>query len=201
MIDDVVGAVLVGGESRRMGRDKARLPLDGVAFAARALAVLEAVFRQVALVTGHERDYSDLDYVQIRDRFLGAGPLAGLEAACGWAEARPVFVLACDLPGVDRTIVGRMVQRAASARREATEPWARVAIRDGRKQPLCAVYSPGCGRAAAEMLEAGRRSVHDLLARTEVELVTFDDVTPDPFLNVNTPADYEAVGGAPVVAR
>ncbi len=100
MIGDAVGAVLVGGESRRMGRDKARLPFGGVALAARALEILRAVFEEVALVTGEGSDYSDLGCIQIRDRFPGAGPLAGVEAACAWAGERPALVLACDMPGV-----------------------------------------------------------------------------------------------------
>jgi molybdopterin-guanine dinucleotide biosynthesis protein A len=200
MTHDVAGAVLVGGESRRMGRDKARLPLAGVALAARALGVLRAVLVDVALVTGQERDYSDLDGVQIRDRFPGAGPLAGLEAACAWAGPRPAFLLACDLPMVGSDIVSRVLQGGAT-RREGSGAWARVAAWDGRWQPLCALYSPGCGGVAATLLAAGRRSVHDLLARIDVEFVSFDDVTPDPFLNVNTPADYEAAGGAPAAAR
>ena len=71
--------------------------------------------------------------------------------------------------------------------------------RGGRRQPLCALYGPGCGREAARLLAAGRRSMHDLLERIEVEEVPFDAADPDPFLNVNTPADLaEAAEPAPV---
>lgn len=201
MIRDVVGAILVGGASRRMGRDKARLPLDGAALAQRSLEVLEAVFSDVALVAGEERDYSDLGCTVIRDRFPGTGPLAGLEAASAWAAERPVFLLACDLPRVDGEVVSRVVRRATQGRERAAAPWARVATRDGRMQPLCAVYSPDCGRVAADLLHSGRRSVHGLLARVEIENVEFDDLSPDPFLNVNTPADYKAAAGALAATR
>ncbi len=86
-------------------------------------------------------------------------------------------------------------------RERGTAAWAQVAVRDGRLQPLCSIYSPHCGAVAAGLLAAGRRSVHGLLASIDVDLVSFDDVEADPFPNVNTPADYEALGGAPAAAR
>lgn len=199
MTSDVVGAVLAGGGSRRMGQDKALLALAGERLLERALAVLASTFTEVILVTGSQHDYRDLGWTQVKDRHADCGPLAGLEAALAWAAPRPVFVLACDLPRVDGRVVALV--SAGSQRRHGADSesaGAVVARRQGRLQPLCGLYNGACAAVATRMLDSGERSVHRLLAAVDCATVDFDDFQPDPFLNVNTPADYVLAGG-PVV--
>ncbi len=196
MTDDVVGAVLAGGGSRRMGQDKALLAFAGRRLLERALAVLASTFGEVVLVTGSQRDYPDLGWTQVKDRRADCGPLAGLEAAFAWAAPRPVFVLACDLPRVDGRVValvsaGSQGWRGADSERAG----AVVARRRGRLQPLCGLYNTACAVVASSLLDSGERAVHRLLAAVDCATVDFDDFEPDPFLNVNTPADYVQAGG------
>jgi molybdopterin-guanine dinucleotide biosynthesis protein A len=177
-----------------MGRDKALLEVDGVALVRRAAAELEAVGAEAVAVVGRGRAYPGLSLPQIEDRRVDCGPLAGLEAALAWAAPRPVLVLACDLPCVERRTLERLLRRAHSLPAAGTaRAW--LARRATRLQPLCGLYSAACGPVIAGLLDSGERSVLAAVASIEHEPVDFDDFTPDPFFNVNTPADFAAVAG------
>ena len=194
MNGDVVGVVLAGGRSRRMGRDKALLALDGSALVRRAASVLSAVCEQTVLAVAPGRRYSSVPLVHVEDRLADCGPLAGLEAALAWAAPRSVLVLACDLPRVEAALLRRLLG-AGGGSLPASRPCARLASRDERLQPLCGLYSAACGEVFSELLDNGERSVLRALESIDSMRVAFDDIDPDPFLNVNTPADFESAGG------
>jgi molybdopterin-guanine dinucleotide biosynthesis protein A len=121
----------------------------------------------------------------IVDRWPGRGPLAALVSACGAIEATRVFAIAADLPNVDAALLDDL----DAAFRDGDQ--AVVPRHAGGDEPLAALYD----RAAVlehgyALLEAGRRSMRDLLARLHVRFVTSGS---ERFLNVNTPADLERV--------
>ena len=89
-MDSVVGAVLAGGQSRRLGRDKALLPWSGKPLVLRPFEVLQEAVAEAVIVTVSGRSYDDLGIPVIHDRFEGMGPLAGIHAALDWARSRPV---------------------------------------------------------------------------------------------------------------
>jgi molybdopterin-guanine dinucleotide biosynthesis protein A len=206
---DALGAVLVGGESRRMGTDKARLPFRGRPLALHVAAVLEEVLGEVVLVD-RGTDETGLpktrfaEYPTVVDRFPGAGPLAGLHAALLQAashdvpsrpgEGRAVFLAACDLPGLSPELVRHVLVRAGSDRlSESPRAW--VPRFEDRRQPLAALYSPGCLAVVETLLEEGERAMHLLLDRlsvTEVPLTSdLPFYRPDLLANLNRPGDLE----------
>lgn len=195
---DVLGVVLAGGASRRMGRDKAKLALDGGTLVERAATLLVTVCSNSVLAVGSDRRYPTVRLPVAEDRYPGAGPLAGIEAALVASIGRPVLVLACDLPRVDRTVLERLLEHAQAAL-EADGPRAWLPRRGGRLQPLCGLYAAACGPLFTRRLDRGERAVQAALTEVEVEPVCFDDLRPDPFLNVNTPADYSRAGGLAAV--
>jgi len=187
--DEIVGAVLAGGTSSRMGADKAKAILAGSSLRDRALSVLRLVFREVALsVSAPEPELAGCPVVV--DRQTDSGPLAALEATLTAADGRAVFVLACDLPLVDEPVVRRIVSRAEGLERaEGARAW--VARADGHIQPLCGLYSAPCRDIARARLDSGRLSMRGLLGALEVTEVELDDLGSDRLLNVNRPADLE----------
>ena len=187
--DEIVGAVLAGGTSSRMGADKAKAILAGSSLRDRALSVLRLVFREVALsVSAPEPELAGCTVVV--DRHTNSGPLAALEATLTAADGRAVFVLACDLPLVDEPVVRRIVSRAEGLERaEGARAW--VARADGHIQPLCGLYSAPCRDIARARLDSGRLSMRGLLGALEVTEVELDDLGSDRLLNVNRPADLE----------
>jgi molybdenum cofactor guanylyltransferase len=97
----MLGVVLAGGESRRMGRDKAFVEVDGEPLWKRQVAVLRAAGAlRVALV--RRRGQEAIGYPDcLFDAFVGCGPLAGIHAALGTGGHPLVAVLAVDMPGID----------------------------------------------------------------------------------------------------
>src|ERR671914_1011963 len=133
-------AVLAGGASRRMGRDKATLMVGGVELASLVLAAAARVADPVVLVAPDGHPARGLAAPAVADP--GQGPLAALAAALGALEAEHVLVLAADHPGLRVELLAHLVALAGEA--EA------VACRRGpRLEPLVAVYRRGPALAAA----------------------------------------------------
>lgn len=191
--DPILGAVLVGGESRRMGRDKARLTVGGEPLAERISRLLEAVVGEVVLVTRSAEDPRFADRLIVADRFPGRGPLAGLHAALEAAGDRAVLLAACDLPNLSLPLLRHLIGEGLGD----DAPRARVPRASGQLQPLLALYSAGCRSVAAACLEAGELSMHGFLERIDTEIVPITPdlpfYRPDLFTNLNYPEDLEAL--------
>jgi len=196
---DVVGVVLAGGTSRRMGRDKALLEIEGSALVDRAAAVLAVFCEPVVLSVAPGRRYPKSPFLPVEDERDDSGPLAGFEAVLDWARPRAVLVLACDLPRIDEPVVERLLRaREQEGPTSGVEAW--VACRGERLQPLCGLYESSCLAAFRNQLDRGELSVLTAVEALDCHYVPYDDIHPDPFLNLNTPADY-ARAGSEVVAR
>ncbi len=197
----IVGAVLCGGSSRRMGRDKALVEVGSQPMIARAAQALAGALDDVVLASGRGSAYPFLGLPEVADRFPGAGPLAGIDAALAWAAPRPVFALACDLPFVGEELVRYLVNRVGEGSGPGEAVWLPVLVGpDGRRealpqQPLCAVYGPGCAAGIGRRLREGRLEALGSLEEVRVVEVPIGPELPfyrsDLLDNVNRPADLE----------
>ena len=98
----MLGAVLTGGASTRMGRDKALVEVDGVPMAERVAAALrDAGATAIARVGGASGD--------VVDAFPGEGPLGGLITALRWAGGDAVVTAPCDMPWIEASHVQALV--------------------------------------------------------------------------------------------
>jgi molybdopterin-guanine dinucleotide biosynthesis protein A len=186
---DATGAVLAGGASRRMGRDKAALILDGESLLARVVRQLSAVTRHVLVVGPRERELLVPGVRIVPDVRPGLGPLGGIYSALLAAETDLVFVAGCDMPFVRPPFV-RFLLGLAEAHDVVVPRSAR-----GTEQ-LHAVYSRGCLPAIAARLEGGDPSVASLYQHVTARVVEPDEWAPyDPdgisTCNVNTPAEWD----------
>jgi molybdenum cofactor guanylyltransferase len=184
-------AVLAGGASRRMGRDKATLAVGGVALAAGVLAAAAEVADPVVLVAPQGHPARRLHPRVVTDP--GEGPLAALAAALEALEAGHVLVLAADHPGLAVELLAQLVALAPGG--EA------VACRRGpRLEPLVAVYrrAPALAAARARLAgPAGDRSLLGLLA--DLDTVVLEEPqwrALDPggrsFVDLDDPGDLAA---------
>ena len=183
----VSGAVLVGGASRRMGRDKTHLELAGVPLAVRAAALLTDFLEDVVLVGGDPP--AEAPGRRVPDPEGSRCALRGLVGALEAARGERVVVLATDLPLLTPDLVlGLIAQPPADA----------VVPRnaDG-SHPLCAVYrrEPVLAAARAHLAE-DRLALRALLETLDTRFVEGDALRAlDPdgaaLLNVNDEADLE----------
>jgi molybdopterin-guanine dinucleotide biosynthesis protein A len=174
------GAVLTGGASRRMGRDKAAVEVRGRPMGALVVEALRgAGLSPVFAVGGIGVAGSELvaDHGQ-----PPRGPMAGIVAALERAEgagASVVVVLACDLP--DATPAG--IRSVVAALQAAPDALVAVPVLDGRSEPLHAAWRVG----ALRRLTSGEASVHRVIAGLpHVEVPGLD---PAWLRNVNSPDD------------
>ena len=182
-------ALLAGGKSRRMGRDKALLPVAGHACLwQRQLAELEELAPQRIFWSGHARPGLPAQVTVVADTVADAGPLAGISACLEVLEDDLLLVLPVDLPRMNAGFLRRLLLACSPGR-------GAVPHRDGRFEPLAAVYPQAMLRLAREHLAEGRLAVQDFArAGTEAGFLEAVAVMPDeiPFFhNLNRPEDLE----------
>ncbi len=152
------GFVLVGGQSARMGRDKALLPYGGATLAEHVAARVQAAAGSVTLV-GHPERYGALPYPLIPDIRAGNGPLGGVEAALRNTTARWNLIVACDMPSLTVDFLASLLAAAETCGGQCLVP----VSPSGRPEPLCAVWDRGCANPVTQALERGLRKMTDVL--------------------------------------
>jgi molybdopterin-guanine dinucleotide biosynthesis protein A len=183
-----LGAViLAGGESSRMGRDKAWVELDGQPLIRRALDTVRGSGITEIIISGRAgTDYSILRCPVLLDRESGFGPLGGIERALDTTEAPLLLILAVDLP---RMTAG-FLQRLASH----CEPLTGIIPKlEGRLEPLAAIYPKRCRFIARDCLLKCRLAARDFadacLRERAVKTYTVPRADQSCFDNWNSPSD------------
>ncbi len=191
---ETAGYVLVGGRSSRMGCDKALLPWRGATLAQWAAeSVAEAA--QTATLVGPPERYSGLGFPVIADLFPGEGPLGGILTALGHSRAEWNLIVACDMPGMNAVMLGRLLRTARELDAGVLLPVAS----DGRPQPLCAVYRRTCLASLNAIFGEGTRGVMAALLRLRASGIRVEEMRLEEgleFQNVNTPEDWAAYATA-----
>jgi molybdenum cofactor guanylyltransferase len=186
------GFVLAGGASRRMGRPKALLPFQGETLLERQVRLLRKVSRR-AKVVGAVEFARALEVPAIADRIQGRGPLAGIWTAIGSSSSDYNLVIGCDMPFLTTRFLRWLSRRALAAAADVTVPQSR----EGKLNPLCAVYRRRALGAIRKAVDNGENSVREFFPRVNCLVVTWPELARAGFLprifdNLNTPADYEA---------
>ncbi len=185
-----VGAVLCGGASRRMGRDKALVTVDGVALARRvADALVAGGCERVVAVGGDRPALEALGLPVVADRWPGEGPLGGLVTALGvCAEGDVVVVAPCDWLHPSALVVETLVREVGAMVGddlpvEVAYPWV-----DGRGQWLPSAWLAGSQGAAdvQALFDAGERRLEPAVDAVVSILVPLAEVD---VADADTPAD------------
>jgi molybdopterin-guanine dinucleotide biosynthesis protein A len=192
MESSVVGFVVAGGRSRRMGRDKALLPWGKRTLLDHAIDRLRAVTDDVRVLCGPEPRYELHGVPVVPDAVVDQGALGGVVSGL-MAAGRPLALfLAVDLPGVPPALLQALV--AASPGFDAVVPvWPRG------PEPLCAVYSASCLEPIRKRLAIGDAKMTSFWPDVRVlqwgpaETSRFGDPA-ELFANLNRPEDYAERG-------
>ncbi len=192
----LAGIALAGGESRRMGRDKAMLRIPGSAGASSAATMVEHVIgvlhqrcKPIFVMAAQGQPIPALDSVRVmRDELRGLGPLSATARAlraAGAAEARLAFVCAVDMPFLTVELIDDLVRRAVETNAEVVLPW------DGQDHFLAAVYRTDLADRADALVAAGKRAMRDLVDVSDTQRIVISESRP--LTNVNTEAELRAL--------
>jgi molybdopterin-guanine dinucleotide biosynthesis protein A len=181
------GAVLCGGRSRRMGRDKALVPVGGTPMVVRvAEALWVAGARDVVGVGREPHALAPLRLSTVPDGRPGAGPVAGIATALAWADGDElVMVVGCDLVAPSPAAIGATL--AALARNPAAG--VAVPVSDGRTQWHHAAWRASAGPAIERALGAGARSVGGVVAAAGLAIVGVDGIDSAALADADVPGD------------
>jgi molybdopterin-guanine dinucleotide biosynthesis protein A len=174
-----------------MGRDKALIELNRRPLVMRVTDRLWACADDVFVVAKDPEDFDRLGLRWVPDGAGAQTPLAGILGALRAAKHDHVFVCACDMPFVSPDVV-----RLIASRGEGFD--AAVPQRDGRPEPLHAVWSANAGDRVDAALQEGETAVHRALEKLRVAWIDEDEWrSVDPrgrsFVNINTPSDLSAL--------
>ncbi|MCB0076640.1 MAG: molybdenum cofactor guanylyltransferase [Anaerolineales bacterium] len=189
-------AVLAGGASSRMGRDKSLLMLDGERLIERVVGRLAQVADERLVSTNHPERYP---FLADRVRFVpdeggtGQGPLAGIASLLAAATHDRVLIVATDMPCLNVALLRHMA--SLPTRADVVIPLLREG---GHPETTHAIYHRTALPAIQRRLAAGQRRVTSFFEDVTVHTIRAAEIERfDPhhrsFVNANTPAEWEAV--------
>lgn len=179
--------VLAGGKSRRMGREKARLTINGVSFLDQLMQELKE-FPELMVSVDDERLHPQIPYPMVSDIFHNCGPMGGLHAALKACSSEALVTVPCDVPLFSGKIAEGLRQ-CLDSRTDAV-----VAVtRDGREHPLCGIYRKSCLPILEECLGERNYRMRDVLRKLKVKKYQVGKESWR-LANVNTMMDYQKLG-------
>ncbi len=176
-------AIMAGGMSSRLGRNKALLPLGKSTVIEHVLATVSAFAAPVTIITNSPEQYGHLDCATAPDLRPGCGPLSGIHAALSLSSTEYVLVKSCDIPLIGPAHLDLL---------NRNYPGHDITMfKTSRFEPLCAIYRRTCLPALEELIDHGEYRIIDLFPTMHVKILRTDDV--DAFRSINTDRDYEII--------
>lgn len=186
----IVVAVLAGGKSRRMGRDKATIEVGGV-------SLLERVCRAAShaglpvLVVGRDASSgsaaAQAQWRAVADDTPGSGPLGGLATALLHTNGSSVLLCAMDIPEIEPEAFRWLSRQAAAVDRQEWNGV--VATWGGKLEPLFSVYHPSALPLVNQRMTGGLLSMRDLIEAGEFQLVELPKAHAGAVSDVDSPGD------------
>jgi molybdenum cofactor guanylyltransferase len=183
--------LLAGGESSRMGRDKAFLEIDGVPLWSRQIGTLAALRPRATFIAGpRHAAWINAGCEIVNDARENAGPLAALVASLRRCATPLLLALAVDLPEMPADYLRALI-------RSSTETTGVVPKSSAGFEPLAAVYPIAALPLAESRLRAGNYALQDFVAACVAENLLIEKaIRPDEerfFRNLNTLSDLSAI--------
>ncbi len=181
--------VLAGGQSRRMGRDKALIEFQGKPVIAHVIAALRELTPDVVVVSNRLDRYGPFGARVAADYDPPCGPLGGIAVGLQAIAHELAVVVACDMPFLNVTLLRWLIDQAG-------EYDAVVPQTGGEFEPLHAVYRRGCYQPIVQRLERGERRVISFFADVRLRTVSEPewrvlDPAGRSLVNLNTPDDLD----------
>nr|WP_242462912.1 molybdenum cofactor guanylyltransferase [Persephonella atlantica] len=190
--------ILAGGESKRMGRDKAFLPLCGKPFiqiVAEKLSnyshrLIISTNKDESLYTEYLKDI-DAQIIFVKDKNPYSGPLNGIVSCLDVLSADLVFISTCDTPLLEEKLIPFFTDSIDSF--QAVIPEVK-----GKLQFLNTLYEKSAINAAENLYKKGVRSLHrwvESINALKIDQKEVEEIDPNlySYWSINTPEDYQRI--------
>jgi molybdopterin-guanine dinucleotide biosynthesis protein A len=185
----MTGVILAGGESTRMGKNKAFIEINGKRIIDRTVSLFREIFDDVLLVTNTPLDYIELKIRIVTDLVPGKGSLGGIYTGLFFSSSPKAFFVGCDMPFLDRRVIQYflcLAQTADIVVQRTKDYW----------QPLHAVYPRTLLKPIERLWQQGELAIIKAYQGLRVREVTGEELKPfDPDLhtlsNINTPEELK----------
>jgi molybdopterin-guanine dinucleotide biosynthesis protein A len=181
------GAVLTGGRSKRMGRDKASLVINGRSLLEMQLEKLRAAGIQDLMVSDAPGSTRNIpaDARIVEDMQPDKGPLCAIASALKASSAGYCVILSVDAAAVSADTVGKLIRTAEESSADIV-----ILASPSGIQPLIGVYKKSLAEDALALVNSGRLAVRELFRGHPPVLLKLPEDSPE-LLNCNTPEDLE----------
>jgi len=189
MINNISGVVLAGGASSRFnGIFKSKIVVDGKTIIERIVDTLDELFDEIIIVTNRPEDFKEYNSCKIIDDFiLNKGPLGGIHAALKETDREALFVVAGDMPLIDKDYIIRQADYYMNNVCEILIPRVNNYI-----EPLHGIYKKTIYSTLEDYLRRENDySLRDFFKIADTRYLEFEDSekTKKAFTNINSPSD------------
>lgn len=180
--DHITGIILAGGKSRRMGRDKGMIMLNGVRMIEHVITAMQPTVSSILIVANDDR-YEELGFTVVKDLVHQCGPLGGIYTGLRHSNTNLNIVVSCDIPFVSK----RLLHELAVAPDDCDIV---VPVHNGIFEPLCARYRKSCVEKMALLLEGGVLRMNTVLKNFQLRTIDTES-NVHQFTNINTPDELK----------
>jgi len=186
-VEKVTALVLAGGNSTRMGRNKALLKIDNKTLIEIVVEKLQDLFDEIIVVTNNPENYPMLKNVRFEKDCIDTpvkNSLVGIYTGLLKSSNDYVFVVACDMPLLNMDLIQHMLN-------ELGNEDILVPFLEGHYEPLHAIYNKTCLSFIKDMLDVGNYKIINLYDYVNTVKVNEKEIRIiDPqlrsFMNINT---------------
>ena len=191
---NILGAILAGGQSRRMGKDKLFLELNNKKLIEHTIGKVKKYLGQVIIITNQNNEFfSKNNLITVKDCIEGQlGPLVGILTAMKWAKENSkkyswIATFPCDTPFFPEEIIKNFIEES-----KKKESLLLSASSHGRKHNIFGLWSLDLyDKLKNDLVNKKIRKVQDWTEKNKIKNLEFKFEDHDPFFNINTKEDLE----------
>jgi len=192
--DNKLGAILAGGQSKRMGKDKLFLEFNNKKLIEHTIDKVKKYLKQIIIITNQNNEFFfKNNLTTVKDCIEGQlGPLVGILTAMKWAKENLskclwIATFPCDTPFFPESIIKNFIEES-----EKKESLILCASSHGRKHNIFGLWSLDLyEKLKDDLINKKVRKVQDWTEKNKIKNLEFIFKDYDPFFNINTEEDLE----------